>query len=166
MIGRRDRGLTVLVVGLVVADQAVKAWVRANLALYDSISVIPGLFNLTRVHNTGAAFGVLNSVEFPFKAMVLATVATVALIGVAFYASALPVSQRVARVGLACIIGGAAGNLIDRVTAGYVLDFVDVYWNSWHFWAFNVADASITAGAGLLVLDMIGVGRPHVSRTV
>ena len=58
------------------------------------------------------------------------------------------------------------GNLIDRVTAGYVLDFVDVYWRGWHFWAFNVADAAITVGVAFMILDLFGLGRPRVSRTV
>jgi signal peptidase II len=63
------------------------------------------------------------------------------------------------RLGLSLIIGGAAGNLIDRVIAGYVVDFVDVYFGSWHFWAFNVADAAITVGVSLMILELLGVGR-------
>jgi signal peptidase II len=69
-------------------------------------------------------------------------------------------------MGLAMVVGGAAGNLIDRVTAGYVLDFVDVYWRGWHFWAFNVADASITVGVALMILELLGVGRQRVSRAL
>ena len=70
---------------------------------------------------------------------------------------------RTARVGLSLILGGALGNLIDRFHAGYVLDFVDVYWRGWHFWAFNVADASITIGAVLVFVDLLLVRRhvPH-----
>jgi signal peptidase II len=162
----RDVGLATLVAGLIAADQGVKALVRTKLDLYESVAVIPGFFDLTRVHNTGAAFGLLSGVDLPFKAAILAVVALVALIGVSFYARDLPRSQWIARAGLAFIVAGAAGNLIDRVTAGYVLDFVDVYWNDWHFWAFNVADASITAGVGLMLLDMLGLGRSRVSRTV
>ena len=64
-----------------------------------------------------------------------------------------------ARAGIASVVGGAIGNLIDRATAGYVLDFVDAYWNNWHFWAFNVADAAITIGVGCMILDILGVGR-------
>jgi signal peptidase II len=66
---------------------------------------------------------------------------------------------------LALIIGGAAGNLIDRFFIGSVVDFVDVYWGNWHFWAFNVADSAITFGVTAMILDMIGVGT-HVSKTV
>ncbi|MEQ1759599.1 MAG: signal peptidase II [Vicinamibacterales bacterium] len=150
---------------VVILDQATKALVRARFELFDSIEVIPGLLNLTRIHNTGAAFGMLNGADMPFKTAVLALVAAGALIGLALYAASLPAEQRMTRFGLALIIGGAAGNLIDRVVSGYVVDFVDVYFGSWHFWAFNVADAAITAGVSLMILDMLGVGR-RVSGTV
>jgi len=69
-------------------------------------------------------------------------------------------------VGVALVVGGAAGNLIDRVWLGYVVDFVDVYWGSWHFWAFNVADSAISIGMALIILDQIGVGRQRVPETV
>jgi signal peptidase II len=85
-------------------------------------------------------------------------VALVALGGVAWYTSTVPKGDVLARAGVAAIAGGAVGNLIDRATVGYVLDFVDVYWRGWHFWAFNVADASITVGVGLMILDILGLG--------
>jgi signal peptidase II len=151
---------------VVAADQAVKAWIRSRLEYGDTLVVIPDLLNLARVHNTGAAFGLLNPVDFPFKAVVMTLLPLVALGVLAVYAATLPVEQRLSRLGLAFVIGGAAGNLIDRVTVGYVLDFVDVYWRGWHFWAFNVADASITVGVALMILDLLGVGRHRVSRTV
>ena len=72
--------------------------------------------------------------------------------------------QWLARTGLALILGGAAGNLIDRVALGYVIDFVDVYWSTWHFWAFNVADAAISVGVALMVIDMLGVGSRPASK--
>ena len=81
------------------------------------------------------------------------------------YAASLAHHQVVARTGLALIIGGAAGNLIDRVVTGSVVDFVDVYWRTYHFWAFNVADSAITVGVAILILDMVGVGT-HASKTV
>lgn len=165
MIGRR--GLHVwIAAAIVAADQAVKAWVREILPYGDTLVVIPGLLNLTRVHNTGAAFGMLNPVDFPFKAVVMTLLPLVALAVLAIYAATLPAEQRLSRLGLAFVMGGAAGNLIDRVTAGYVLDFVDAYWGGWHFWAFNVADASITCGVALMILDLLGVGRHRVSRAV
>jgi signal peptidase II len=150
---------------IVLLDQVTKAIVRRRFELHDSIEIVPGFFSLTRVHNTGAAFGMLNDVDFPFKSVVLMLVATAALAGVALYAAMLPPAQWMARIGLAFILGGAAGNLIDRVTLGYVVDFFDVFWRGWHFWAFNVADAAITVGVGLMILDLLGLGT-RVSRAV
>ena len=147
-------------------DQIVKAIVRREIELNESITVIPGFFDLTRVHNTGTAFGFMNATDFPFKTVILACVAIGALAALAMYAATLPANQWLARIGLALILGGAAGNLIDRITEGYVVDFVDLYWSGWHFWAFNVADASITVGVALMILDLLGAGSRHVSRVV
>lgn len=151
---------------IVVLDQAAKAAVRSAFAQHENVTVIPGFFDLTRVHNFGAAFGLMNTAGFPFKDVVLAIVAAVALAGLAIYGATLPADQRLARAGLALIVGGAAGNLIDRIASGYVVDFVDLYWRGWHFWAFNVADAAITVGVSLMILDLLGIGRHRVSRTV
>ena len=148
-----------LVAGLVIADQVTKAMVRNATELHDSIEVIPGFLALTRVHNTGAAFGMLNGMEFPGKTIVLTMVAGLALVGVGWYAVSVPVTDRLARLGVACILGGAIGNLIDRATAGYVLDYLDFSWRDWHFWAFNVADAAISIGVVLMLFDLIGLGR-------
>lgn len=156
----RERRLEIgIVLVVIVLDQIAKALVRHALALHESIDVIPNLLNLTRVHNTGAAFGMLNSVDFAFKAVVMSMVALAALGGVAWYAFSVPLSDGLARVGIAGVAGGAVGNLIDRATAGYVLDFVDAYWRGWHFWAFNVADAAITLGVCCMILDILGLGR-------
>jgi signal peptidase II len=155
-----------IALAVVVLDQIVKAIVRREIALNESITVIPGFFDLTRVHNTGTAFGFMNTTDFPFKTVILACIAIGALAALAIYAATLPVKQWLARFGLALILGGAAGNLIDRVTEGYVVDFVDLYWSGWHFWAFNVADASITVGVALMILDLLGAGSRHVSRVV
>lgn len=144
---------------VVLLDQITKAMIRPALALHESMVVIPGFVDFTRVHNTGAAFGMLNSVDFPFKTVVLSLVALIALGGVAWYAATVPVGDVLARMGIAGVLGGAVGNLVDRATAGYVLDFVDAYWNSWHFWAFNVADAAITVGVIFMIFDILGVGR-------
>lgn len=153
-----------LVATLVVFDQATKAIIRATLPLYDSVTVIPGFLSLTHVRNTGAAFGFLSGVQFPFKTTVMTLIALVALVAIVVYGMRTMTYQPVAQMGLALVVGGAVGNLIDRVTAGYVVDFVDVYWRSWHFWAFNAADAGITIGAALLIIDMLWVDR-HVSET-
>jgi len=140
---------------IVLADQATKMLVRATLALHASITIVPGFLDLTHVRNTGAAFGILNEADFPFKTPLLIGVAVVALVSIAVYATRLPAHQPLARIGLALILGGAVGNLIDRARTGYVLDFVDVYWRNHHFWAFNVADSAITIGVTAIVLDLL-----------
>jgi signal peptidase II len=144
---------------IVAIDQLTKAMVRAMVPLHESITIVPGLMDFTHVRNTGAAFGILNLAEFPFKTAVIAVIATAALIGVGIYAASLAHHQLVARIALALIIGGAAGNLLDRIVAGSVVDFVDVYWRSYHFWAFNVADSAISIGVAIMILDMLGIGQ-------
>jgi signal peptidase II len=150
---------------IVAVDQATKAMVRASVPVHDSVTVIPGLLDITHALNSGAAFGILNGADFPFKTVIIAVIATAALIGVGVYAASLSHHQVVARIGLALIIGGAAGNLIDRVLTGSVVDFVDVYWRTYHFWAFNVADSAISVGVTMLILDMLTTG-PHVPKAV
>jgi signal peptidase II len=165
--GRYAHPLELGTMALIVAvDQLTKAIVRQVLPLGESRSIVPEFLDLTHVHNTGAAFGLLNAVDFPYKPIVMIAIAAIALVAIAAYATQLGFHERMARFGLALILGGAFGNLIDRAVAGYVVDFVDVYWGSTHFWAFNVADSAITIGAILVLLDMIGIGRRHASHPV
>lgn len=154
-----------LPLAVVVLDQVTKWLVRTRIPMYGSVEVIPNFLDLTHVRNTGAAFGFMNGIDFPGKTIVIALVAICALIGVSLYAGTLAREQLVARLGMALIIGGAAGNLIDRVFMGSVVDFVDAYWGTFHFWAFNVADSAITVGVALMILDMIGTGT-HASNPV
>lgn len=163
---RSRRFELIVTVVVVILDQITKAMIRPSLALHQSREVIPGFLDLTRVHNTGAAFGMLNAAEFPFKTMVLSIVAAIALAGVAWYAATVPLTDRLARLGIAGVLGGAIGNLLDRARSGYVLDFVDAYWGDWHFWAFNVADAAITIGVIFMILDILGVGKRRASNPV
>lgn len=162
----RERRLEIWVPLVILAlDQLTKAIVRATLPLHASVTIVPGLVDLTHVRNTGAAFGLLNTADFPFKTVVIAFIAAAALVGVAMYAKSLAHHHVAARLGLALIIGGAAGNLIDRLVAGSVVDFVDVYWRTYHFWAFNVADSAITIGVAIMILDMLRT-ESDVSKTV
>ena len=154
-----------LTIGIVALDQITKGLVSASLGLYDSKTIIPGFLDLVHVRNEGVAFGLLNTTELPYKTAITTILAVTALAGIGLYARQLQDREWVARLGLACILGGAIGNLIDRVRQGYVLDFVDVYWNSWHFWAFNVADAAISIGAVLVFVDLLLV-RSHASDSV
>jgi signal peptidase II len=151
------------VVGL---DQLTKEIVRRTIPLGEHRPVIDGLLDIVHVQNTGAAFGLLNAADFPYKPLVMIGIAAIALVAIAAYATQLGFQERLARFGLSLILGGAFGNLIDRAFAGHVVDFVDIYWGSSHFWAFNVADAAITSGAALVLLDMIGLGRQHASHSL
>lgn len=161
---RLHRAEFALMGGIVVADQITKALVRAEIPLHESVTVISGVLHLTHVRNTGAAFGFLNAVDFPYKPAVVALAATAALIAIAVYAARVSSHERFARIGLAMILAGAVGNLIDRLWLGSVVDFVDVIIGGWHFWAFNVADSAITLGVIAMMIDMIGMGR-HVPTT-
>ena len=127
------------------------------------MSVIPGLLDFTHVLNTGAAFGFLNSVDFPFKTTLIAAIATAALIGVGLYSASLATHQLIARLGLALIVGGAAGNLIDRVVTGIGRRLRGrLLAATFHFWAFNVADSAITIGVAVMILDMLGHEDPCI----
>jgi len=143
-------GLAGLVIGL---DQACKAWISATMSLYESIPVLPFL-NLTLLHNTGAAFSFLADAggwqRWLFSA--LALVVSVLIIFWLFY---IPPRHRLQAAGLALILGGALGNVWDRITLGYVVDFLDIYYQTWHWPAFNIADSAISVGAVLLIVDAI-----------
>jgi signal peptidase II len=163
-LGRLYWWICVVVVGF---DQVTKAFVYAWLPVFDSVSIVPGLVDFTHVQNKGVAFGLLNDAPMGIraKAAVTTALAALALAGIGLYARHVRPEERLARAGLSLILGGAVGNLIDRLLRGYVIDFVDVYFRGWHFWAFNVADASITIGAALVFLDLLVVSR-HASHTV
>jgi signal peptidase II len=156
-----------LSLAVVVVDQIVKAIVRARLPLFDSASIIPGFLAFTHVRNSGVAFGLLNDFEMPppLKAVVTTALAALALAGIGFYARHVHKEERLARIGLSLILGGAVGNLADRLRVQYVIDFVDVYWRGWHFWAFNLADAAISVGAVFIFIDLVLVTR-HASHSV
>jgi signal peptidase II len=155
---RRPRPELWLALGMIALDQLTKAAIRSTIPLYDSIEIVPGLVNLTHVLNTGAAFGFLDRLDFAYKAVVVTLLATAALAAIVFYAMTLGSETRLSRLALTLVVAGAVGNLVDRVVAGAVVDFVDVYWGTWHFWAFNVADSCISIGAILLIFDMFRTG--------
>ena len=151
--------------GVIVVDQVAKLLVRQTVPLFDSRAIVPGLVNLVHVRNEGIAFGVLNATDLEYKWLITTGLAAVALVAITYYARHLRPDERLARTGLTLILGGALGNLIDRLYAGYVVDFLDVYWGNWHFWAFNVADAAINIGAVLVFVELLFVRR-HASHPV
>lgn len=144
------------VAGLIVClDQITKTLVDRYMALYESRSIVDGLVKLTYVQNRGAAFGIFSDADLPNQHWLLAVVSLLALGAIAFYAWKLPAGSRLPRVALALIMGGAVGNLLDRLRLGYVVDFVDVFWGAHHWPAFNVADSAISIGVALLLLDIL-----------
>jgi len=154
-----------LTAAIIVVDQISKAMVQNAVGLYESRPIIPGLLDLAHVRNEGVAFGLFNSADLQHKWVLTTGLAVAALAGISYYARHIRQDERLARIGLSMILGGALGNLIDRVRNGYVLDFVDVYVRGWHFWAFNVADAAISIGAVLVFVDLLLV-KPHASHSV
>jgi len=140
-----------LILGLAVLDQLTKALVAAKISLYESVPVVPGFFNFTRIHNKGAIFGFFsNSDKLPV--FILLTGASLCALGfVVYYFVKTPPAERLTKIALSMILAGALGNLSDRLFRGYVIDFLDVYVKRWHWPFFNVADSCITIGALLLI---------------
>ena len=150
------------IAGAIVAlDQVAKALVDRYLELHESHTLVEGLARLTYVQNRGAAFGILSDADLPYQSVLFSIVSIIALGAIAVYAWKLPVTSRLPRAALALIMGGAAGNLLDRMRLGYVIDYVDVYWGRHHWPAFNVADSAISIGVGLLVLDILRSPQPE-----
>ena len=143
-----------------VLDQASKLAVDGSMQLFESIPLIP-YFNLTYVHNTGAAFSFLAQAG-GWQRWLFAGLAVVMSSIIAVWLHRLQKHETLMAVALAFVLGGAIGNLIDRVAYGYVIDFLDVYYQDWHWPAFNIADSAICIGVGLMLLESFGFGRKAV----
>ncbi len=141
----------ITVVGLI-ADQATKLYVHKVMSLYQTIPVIDGLFNIFYIRNKGAAFSFLSNATWRIPFFI--TVSLVASIAIIVGIQKLREDQKLAQISMSMIFTGAVGNLIDRVRMGEVIDFLDVYWKTHHWPAFNVADSLICVGVVLLALDM------------
>ena len=139
--------LSALVISI---DQITKQLVVKHLSWFEVQPLIPHL-NLVHMKNTGAAFSMINTAPV----WVFAGLGVVVSVAIIIWMRRNPSGQTLVATALALILGGALGNVIDRVTRGSVVDFVDFYVGNWHFAAFNVADMAITAGAGLMILDML-----------
>ena len=144
-----------LAAGVLVLDQVSKAVVSATLKMYEIRPVIQGFFNLTRIHNTGAAFGLLAGQASALRTGFFLAVSLVAMGVVLWMLYRLPPGQKVELVALSLILGGALGNVFDRVRLGEVVDFIDVYYRSYHWPAFNVADSAISIGVILLLYRLV-----------
>ena len=144
-----------LMATIVLLDQGTKALVVRSLALHEYVPLVDGLLSLSHVRNRGAAFGILSDWDLPYQTVLLSALSLGALLAIAAYFVRLPPNARLPRAALALVLGGAVGNLVDRVRLGYVVDFVHVYWRRYQWPDFNVADSAITVGVTLLVLDIL-----------
>jgi len=136
-------------------DQITKMYVSSIMSLHDSLSVIDGFFNITYVRNPGAAFGFLADSSPAFRSVFFVAIASIAILLIFFLIMKAKDEELLFTLSLSLILGGAVGNLIDRVRFGEVIDFLDFYLASYHWPAFNVADTAISCGAVLLVFGMI-----------
>jgi signal peptidase II len=153
--------LLLTVVGL---DQLSKALLVRALDQHDSLPLVDGILSLSHVRNRGAAFGLLSDWDLPHQSVLLSLLSIAALLAISVYFARLPASARLPRAALALVLGGAIGNLIDRVRLGYVVDFVHVYWRQHQWPDFNVADSAITIGVVLLVFDVLRSPGPEAAR--
>lgn len=139
--------------GVFMIDQTTKAWAVKRLRFGEDIAVIPGFLNFAYAQNTGVAFSMLDDYGDPGR-WGLSAVAIVAGILVLYFFWRTPRSDDRILGALALLLAGIAGNVTDRIRLGFVVDFIDVQFGSWHYPTFNVADMAIVTGAGLLILDM------------
>ena len=143
---------------VIVLDQASKRLVDASMQLYETVELLP-LFQLTYVRNTGASFSFLAHAG-GWQRWLFVGIASTASVAMVFWLKHLPKGRHWEAAAWALVLGGAVGNLIDRIAYGYVIDFLDAYYRSWHFPAFNVADSAITVGVGILLIDALVAASP------
>jgi signal peptidase II len=142
---------------VIVLDQLSKAAISNHFVYHESFAVTP-FFNLVLAHNTGAAFNFLDDAGGAQR-WLFSAIAVVASVWIVWLLRKHR-TEKLLSFALAFILGGALGNLIDRIAYGYVVDFLDFYWGSYHFAAFNLADSAITCGAALLIWDSFK-GKEH-----
>ncbi len=142
--------------GVVLVDQVTKAILLNTLPTIGSaIPVIPGFFDIVHVRNPGGAFGMFAGKSPSIRAFFFLAVSGIAVVLMTVFYVQLPQHFRWLRAGLALVVGGAIGNIIDRIRFGEVIDFIDLYVAQWHWPAFNVADSAISIGMGVVVLHVL-----------
>ena len=165
--GRLTRIAPLLAALVIIAgDRLTKLLIQRSMGLFDSASVVPDWLRIVHTENPGAAFGMLAEGSPAIRGVVLIGISVVVLI---FVLAALMRKSRafgapLTRFGLGLILGGAFGNVYDRIVHGTVTDFIEVYHGTWSFPAFNIADSAITAGAVLLFLDLLRPRRKDLER--
>jgi len=144
-----------LVTATLVLDRWTKLLIQSRFDLNESVTIIDGFFNITYVRNTGVAFGIFSSVSSPAKSVLLSAFTALAAALVTVYAVRTPARNRLLQLALGFILGGALGNLYDRLAYGYVVDFLEFYVGNYHWPSFNIADSAISIGVVLLSIEVI-----------
>lgn len=140
---------------LLIIDQATKVYFDGNFELYQSVSVLPSVLNFTLAYNEGAAFSLLAN-QAGWQKWFFVLLGSLVSAFLLYYLRQVPKVARLLSVGLALVLGGAVGNVVDRLLYGHVIDFIHVHYNEvWHYPIFNVADMGIVVGVGLMVIDML-----------
>jgi len=140
-------------------DRLTKLLVAGKVGIDQEIPVINGFFNIVQVHNTGTAFGMFSASHNQFRTPFLAVSTLLALALLFYFAKKTRQGDTLTLIAIALIIGGAAGNLLDRLTYGYVIDFIDWYIGSYHWPSFNIADSGITVGVFILAVEVFVRGK-------
>lgn len=166
--GLRNLALASVTGSIIFLDQLTKQQIMQTMRLHESISIIPNLFSLTYIRNPGAAFGLLAGSSNAFRMVFFGLTSIFALGLLSTILFRMPEQDWMGRISVAAILGGAIGNLIDRLRFGEVIDFLDVYVENYHWPAFNVADSAITVGVIFLIIHFAFEKRadpPAVSET-
>ena len=146
---------SILALSIFILDRLTKTFIENHFSLYESKNVIPGFLDFTHIRNKGMAFGILSNTTWTWIPFLLSIFASIAFILILIFALRPPVSQRRLQMGLMLILGGAIGNLYDRFRYGFVTDFIEVFYKSYQWPTFNLADSAITIGVGLLLLEIL-----------
>ena len=154
-----------IIVALFVADRASKLWIESHLTLYDSFAIVPGIFNIVHTQNSGAAFGLFAdaSPTMRFLVLIVASLAMMGILGQMLWQATarVPAASASLRLALTLVLGGAIGNLYDRLRFDRVTDFLQVFLGTYEWPCFNVADSAICVGATLLAIDFLWGRRPQ-----
>jgi len=153
----RKKYLILVVVFCVVLffDQITKAYVHRTLHKFQSVEIVKNFFHITHVRNTGAAFGLLAGPAHPLRTALFVVISGVAIGAILLIYRRIEDDDTLHALAFSLLLGGAAGNLVDRVWMGHVIDFLDFHWYGHHWPAFNFADSAICGGIGLILLNMV-----------
>ena len=152
--------------GVIILDQVSKFIIAASIGFYESVPVIGGFFNLVHVRNRGMAFGLMNRPDAGISLYFLIAITIIAVLLIIIWSVRLKHEERGLLFGLSLILGGAVGNLIDRIRLKEVIDFLDIYLGSYHWPAFNIADSAITIGAIWIAVYIVFFNKAGSGKTI